>query len=126
VLRSAIPSPKAEIQLVDEYFIENRTRLLEIAAYLDRAVQTTTSAYVPFASRSWSSVIPPRAHAADPADLQRPDRRATLGAGHKELPRGVRPLEGGMMEYTDIHAHMVSRTTDGYQQMEGLWRARKS
>jgi hypothetical protein len=29
-------SPKAGPQLVDEYFIENRTRLLEVAAYLDR------------------------------------------------------------------------------------------
>lgn len=33
---SAVPSPKTGTQLVDEYFIENRTRLLEIAAYLDR------------------------------------------------------------------------------------------
>ena len=31
-----IPSPKTGRQLVDEYFIENRTRLLEIAAFLDR------------------------------------------------------------------------------------------
>jgi hypothetical protein len=36
VFQSAIPSPKTEAQLVEEYFIENRTRLLEIAAYLDR------------------------------------------------------------------------------------------
>jgi hypothetical protein len=33
---SPIPSPKRGRALVDEYFIENRTRLLEIAAYLDR------------------------------------------------------------------------------------------
>lgn len=33
---SSIPSPKTGKGLVDEYFIENRTRLLEIAAYLDR------------------------------------------------------------------------------------------
>ena len=32
----AVPSPKTGAQLVDEYFIENRTRLLEIASYLDR------------------------------------------------------------------------------------------
>jgi len=31
-----IPSPKTGRELVDEYFIENRTRLLEIAAFLDR------------------------------------------------------------------------------------------
>jgi hypothetical protein len=29
-------SPLSPIGLVDEYFIENRTRLLEIAAFLDR------------------------------------------------------------------------------------------
>ncbi|HET8657313.1 MAG TPA: hypothetical protein VFL93_17430 [Longimicrobiaceae bacterium] len=33
---NTIPSPRAAPGLVDEYFIENRTRLLEIAAYLDR------------------------------------------------------------------------------------------
>jgi hypothetical protein len=30
------PSPLTATQVVDEYFIENRTRLLEIAAFLDR------------------------------------------------------------------------------------------
>lgn len=34
--RAALQSPKPGRELVDEYFIENRTRLLEIAAYLDR------------------------------------------------------------------------------------------
>lgn len=33
---SALDTPKGRRELVDEYFIENRTRLLEIAAYLDR------------------------------------------------------------------------------------------
>ena len=33
---SAIPSPRSGTGLIDEYFIENRTRLLEVAAYLDR------------------------------------------------------------------------------------------
>ena len=32
----AIPSPKPAKGLLDEYFIENRNRLLEIAAFLDR------------------------------------------------------------------------------------------
>jgi hypothetical protein len=31
-----VPSPLSASQLVDEYFIENRTRLLEVAAFLDR------------------------------------------------------------------------------------------
>jgi len=35
-----IPSPKTGRELVDEYFIENRTRLLEIAAFLDRLDRT--------------------------------------------------------------------------------------
>jgi hypothetical protein len=33
---AAIPSPRPGVGLVDEYFIENRTRLLEVASYLDR------------------------------------------------------------------------------------------
>lgn len=33
---AVIPSPKTGRELVDEYFIENRTRLLEIAGFLDR------------------------------------------------------------------------------------------
>lgn len=33
---SVIPSPKSGTGLIDEYFIENRTRLLEVASYLDR------------------------------------------------------------------------------------------
>lgn len=33
---SPVPSPKTGRALVDEYFIENRTRVLEVAAFLDR------------------------------------------------------------------------------------------
>lgn len=33
-------SPLTATQIVDEYFIENRTRLLEIAAFLDRLDRT--------------------------------------------------------------------------------------
>ena len=32
----ASPSPLSPTDIVDEYFVENRTRLLEIAAFLDR------------------------------------------------------------------------------------------
>lgn len=31
-----IASPKTSTELIDEYYIENRTRLLEVASYLDR------------------------------------------------------------------------------------------
>ena len=34
------PSPLSAKEIVDEYFIENRTRLLEIAAFLDRLDRT--------------------------------------------------------------------------------------
>ena len=36
-------SPLSARELVDEYFIENRTRLLEIAAFLDRLDRTDPS-----------------------------------------------------------------------------------
>jgi hypothetical protein len=36
VKRQACNPPLSGTQVVDEYFIENRTRLLEIAAFLDR------------------------------------------------------------------------------------------
>jgi hypothetical protein len=34
--QGVIPSPKTGRELIDEYFIENRNRLLELAAFLDR------------------------------------------------------------------------------------------
>lgn len=34
--QSTLPSPKSGRELIDEYFIENRHRLLDLAAYLDR------------------------------------------------------------------------------------------
>lgn len=33
---AAVPSQLRPSELIDEYFIENRTRLLEVAAFLDR------------------------------------------------------------------------------------------
>jgi len=35
-MSKAVPLTLTPVQLVDEYFIENRNRVLEIAAYLDR------------------------------------------------------------------------------------------
>jgi hypothetical protein len=37
------PSPLGPTQLVDEYFIENRNRLIEIAAFLDRLDRADSS-----------------------------------------------------------------------------------
>ena len=39
----ASTSPLSAAQLIDEYFIENRNRLLEIAAFLDRLDRTDPS-----------------------------------------------------------------------------------
>jgi hypothetical protein len=36
VATSTLAPPKTGQELIDEYFIENRTRLLDIAAFLDR------------------------------------------------------------------------------------------
>jgi hypothetical protein len=42
-VQPAIASPKTGRELVDEYFIENRTRVLEIAGFLDRLDRTDDS-----------------------------------------------------------------------------------
>ena len=42
-MQPAIASPKTGRELVDEYFIENRTRVLEVAAFLDRLDRTDDS-----------------------------------------------------------------------------------
>ena len=66
-----IPSPKTGRQLVDEYFIENRTRLLEIAAFLDRLDRTDpTLAAQDFRVRAFREALllldEPRAGSAAP------------------------------------------------------------
>ncbi len=35
-MKAKAPSPLAAVELVDEYFIENRHKLLDVAAFLDR------------------------------------------------------------------------------------------
>ena len=53
-----IASPKTGRELVDEYFIENRTRLLEIAAYLDRLDRTDpTLAEQDFRARAFREAL---------------------------------------------------------------------
>jgi hypothetical protein len=38
--REPVPSPMNRTELIDEYFIENRTKVLDIAAFLDRLDRT--------------------------------------------------------------------------------------
>jgi hypothetical protein len=44
MMNSALRPPKNGRALIDEYFIENRTRLLDVAAYLDRLDRATDPA----------------------------------------------------------------------------------
>jgi hypothetical protein len=51
-------SPLTPRELVDEYFIENRTRLLEIAAFLDRLDRTDASyAAVDFRMKAFADAL---------------------------------------------------------------------
>jgi hypothetical protein len=57
VAASTIPSPKAARELVDEYFIENRTRLLEVASFLDRLDRTDDGADGDFRMRAFREAL---------------------------------------------------------------------
>jgi hypothetical protein len=61
------PSPLSPRELVDEYFIENRTKVLEIAAFLDRLDRADPS----YASRDFRM----KAFAEALAGLNRPASR---------------------------------------------------
>jgi hypothetical protein len=50
--QSAIPSPKKGRELIDEYFIETRHRVIEIAAYLDRLDRSGDAMASDFRSRA--------------------------------------------------------------------------
>lgn len=87
-------SPLSARELVDEYFIENRTRLLEIAAFLDR-LERADPAYAAqdFRMRAFADAL---AHLTRPSDrldriqhllsdptaepLSALDRKSALGA----------------------------------------------
>ncbi len=124
-------SPLTATELVDEYFIENRTKLLEIAAFLDRLDRADPGLCGPPISgcrRSarrlprWPARGPHRQgpdapqRSDDRAARARSTARARVGAFDRESARTHRG-EGPVMKYIDHHAHMVSRTTDDYQQM---------
>src|SRR6478609_3362096 len=98
-------SPLTATELVDEYFIENRTKLLDIAAFLDRLDRADPAcAATDFRVRAFTDAL---------AALSGPDR----SAGPQGSGRRLRPRREPLVRYIDHHAHMVSRTTDDYQQM---------
>lgn len=53
----AVASTKTGSQLVDEYFIENRTRLLDIAAFLDRLDRAGDPADADFRVRAFREAL---------------------------------------------------------------------
>ena len=50
-------SPLKRTELIDEYFIENRTRLLEIAAFLDRLDRASPAPDEDFRMRAFSEAL---------------------------------------------------------------------
>lgn len=97
-------SPLTGTEIVDEYFIENRTRLLEIAAFLDRVDRVDPSV----ASRDFRMTVLAEAVQAlastsdrlmriqmllsDPTvdPLERLDRKSALGAFDRSSQREAR------------------------------------
>ena len=94
--------PLSAKELVDEYFIENRTRLLEIAAFLDRLERVDpTYASQDFRMQAFNEAL---AHLAQPVDrldriqllLSDPtneplgalDRKSAIGAYNRWSPSG--------------------------------------
>jgi hypothetical protein len=88
------PSPMTAVQLVDEYFIENRTRLLEVAAFLDRLDRTDPAwAAADFRMKAFSEALDALGGPGDrltriqlllsdptTTPLDRLDRKSALGA----------------------------------------------
>ncbi len=89
------PSPMTAEQLVDEYFIENRNRLLEIAAFLDRLdradatvadrdfrMQAFSDALALLSSASPTRVADIQRLLSDPTTTPKPalDRKGAIGA----------------------------------------------
>jgi hypothetical protein len=89
-----VTSPLSPRELVDEYFIENRTKLLEIAAFLDR-IDRADAAYAPrdFRMKAFSEALAALASPGNRLDriqlilsdprttpLDALDRKSALGA----------------------------------------------
>jgi hypothetical protein len=52
-----IPTPRTGPQLVGEYFIENRTRLLDVAAFLDRLDRAEDGGAADFRMRAFREAL---------------------------------------------------------------------
>ena len=98
-----ITSPLSASQLADEYFIENRNRLIEVAAFLDRIdradaavarqdfrVQALAEAIAVLASNSRTRVRDIQMLMSDPSaePLQTLDRKGAVGAVDRSRTEG--------------------------------------
>ena len=95
-------SPLSARELVDEYFIENRTRLLEIAAFLDRLARADPGyAATDFRMQAFRDALALLAEPADRLDrvqmllsdpttgpLESLDRKSAIGAYDRGGSRG--------------------------------------
>jgi hypothetical protein len=94
-------SPLSRKELIDEYFIENRTRLLEIAAFLDRLdragsgspaedfrMQAFTEALAALGNGTGDRLTRIQMLLSDPTTepLQSLDRKSALGAYNRAAP----------------------------------------
>jgi hypothetical protein len=75
------PSPLSPKELVDEYFIENRTKVLEIAAFLDRLDRTDPSyAALDFRMKAFAEAVAAltrKSHRLDTIQMLLSDPRST-------------------------------------------------
>jgi hypothetical protein len=100
---NATKSPLSANELVDEYFIENRNRLLEIAAFLDRLdradpgiadrdfrIQAFTDALTMLGSGSPTRVADIQTLMSDPTTepLEHLDRKGAIGTFDRSSARG--------------------------------------
>jgi hypothetical protein len=86
--RKSSPSPLSPRELVDEYFIENRTKLLEIAAFLDRLDRADPSyAGRDFRMRAFAEALGGLSRAATPGqNASRVDFIQLLLSDPREAP----------------------------------------
>ncbi|HEV2130742.1 MAG TPA: hypothetical protein VGR27_06545 [Longimicrobiaceae bacterium] len=56
-MKPVIPAPKTGQQIMDEYFIENRTRVLDVAAFLDRLDRAEEGAERDFRLRAFREAL---------------------------------------------------------------------
>jgi hypothetical protein len=94
--RSARPSPLSPTELVDEYFIENRTKLLDVAAFLDRLDRAAPAAADDFRLQAFREAL---AILADPTGGDRVERMQLLFSDPTDAPLEALDRKGALGAY---------------------------